>query len=87
MERVLKRFFRIRDFPCLKLGIRDFTEKSGPESGLKVCTGSGMPKITPGITGNFDEKLHEILGRDYGIEELCWGPSMECSSDVVSHGN
>ena len=55
MERVLNRFFRIRDFPCLKLGIRDFKEKSGPESGLKVCTGSGMPKITPGITG-----LHEI---------------------------
>ena len=82
MERVLNRFFRIRDFPCLKLGIRDFEEKSGPESGLKVCTGSGMPKITPGITG-----LHEILGRDYGIEEPYWGPSMECSSDVISHGN
>ena len=82
MERVLNRFFRIRDFPCLKLGIRDFKEKLGPESGLKVCTGSGMPKITPGITG-----LHEILGLDYGIEEPYWRPSMECSSDVISHGN
>ena len=29
-----------------------------------------MPKITLGITG-----LHEILGRDYGIEEPYWGPS------------
>ena len=82
MERVLNRFFRIGDFPCLKLGIRDFKEKSGLESGLKVCTGSGMPKTTPGITG-----LHEILGRDYGIEEPYWGPSMECSSDDISHGN
>ena len=82
MERVLNRFFRIRNFPCLKLGIRDFKEKSGPESGLKVCTVSGMPKITLGITG-----LQAILGQDYGIEELCWGPSMECSSDVISHGN
>ena len=29
-----------------------------------------MPKITLGNTG-----LHEILGRDYGIEEPCWGSS------------
>ena len=82
MERVFNRFFRIGDFPCLKLGIRDFKEKSGPESGLKVCTVSGMPKIALGITG-----LHAILGQDYRIEELCWGPSMECFSDVISHGN
>ena len=27
-----------------------------------------MPKIILGITG-----LHEILGRDYGIEEPYWG--------------
>ena len=30
-----------------------------------------MPKITVGITG-----LPEILDRDYGIEELDWGPSI-----------
>ena len=29
-----------------------------------------MPKITLWITG-----LHEVLGRDYGIEKLYWGPS------------
>ena len=28
-----------------------------------------MPKIILQITG-----LHEILGRDYGIEKLYWGP-------------
>ena len=27
-------------------------------------------KNNPGVTG-----LHEMLGRDYGIEELYWGPS------------
>ena len=31
-----------------------------------------MPKITLGITG-----LHEILGRDYGIEEPYWGPGVK----------
>ena len=30
-----------------------------------------MPNITFGITG-----LHETLGRDYGIEEPYWGPSV-----------
>ena len=34
--------------------------------------GRGMPKITLGITG-----LHEILVRDYGIEEPYWGPSLQ----------
>ena len=58
-----------RDFPYLKLGIRDFTANSGRDSGLKVCAGGGMPKITLGITG-----LLEILGRDYGIEKPYWEP-------------
>ena len=31
-----------------------------------------MPKIALGITG-----LLEILGRDYGIEEPYWGPSLK----------
>ena len=68
--RAPNRFSRIRDFPSLKLGIRDFTGKSGKDSGLKVCAGGGMPKIALGITG-----LLEILGRDYAIEEPYWGPS------------
>ena len=54
----------IRDFPHLKLAIRDFKAKSERDSVLKVCAEGGMPKITLGIT-----ELHEILGRDYGIEE------------------
>ena len=48
------------------LGIRDYKARSG----LKVCPWGGIPKITAGITG-----LREMLGRDYGIEELYWGPS------------
>ena len=62
-ERVPNRFLGIRDFPNLRLGIRDYKAKSGRDSGLKVCAGDEIPKITLGITG-----LHEILGRDYGIE-------------------
>ena len=69
-KRIPNRFSGIRDFPTLKLGIRDITGKSGRDSGLKVCAGGGMPKITLGITG-----LLEILGRDYGIENPYWGPS------------
>ena len=42
----------------------------GRDSGLKVCAGGGMPKIILRITG-----LLEILGRDYGIKKLYWGPS------------
>ena len=61
----------IRDFPYLKLGIRDFKAKSGRDSGLKVCAGGGMPKITLGITG-----LLEILGRDHGVEKPYWGRSI-----------
>ena len=62
--RVSNKFFEMRDFPYLTLGIRDFQAKSGRDSGLKVCAGGGMPKVTLGITG-----LPEILGRDYGIEK------------------
>ena len=63
-------FFGIRDFPHLKLGIRDLKAKSERDLGLKVCAGGGMPKITLGITG-----LHEVLGRDYGSEKPYWGSS------------
>ena len=60
----------MRDFLYLRLGIRDFKAKSGRDSGLKVCSGGGMPKITLGVTG-----LPEISGRDYGIEKSYWGPA------------
>ena len=58
----------IRDFPYLMLGIWDFKVKQERDSGLKVCTGGVMPKITLGITG-----LHEIMDRDYKIEETPLG--------------
>ena len=77
LESVPSRFSGIRDFLYLKLGIRDFTAKSGRDSGLKVCAGGGMPKITLGITG-----LLEILGRDYGIEKSYWGPTLKLSCTV-----
>ena len=38
------RFFRIRDFPYLKLGTRDLKAKSGRDSGLKVCLGERCQK-------------------------------------------
>ena len=69
-KRVLNRFCEMRDFPHLKLGIRDFKVKSERDLGLKVCAGGGMPKITLGIT-----RLQEVLGRDYGSEKPYWGPS------------
>ena len=75
--RVSNKFFGMRDFPYLRLGIRDFKGKSGRDSGLKVCAGGGMPKVTLGITG-----LPENLGRDYGIEKPYWGPSYGSPSHV-----
>ena len=68
--RVSNNFFGMRDFPYLRLGIRGFKAKSGRDSGLKLCAGGGMLKVTLGITG-----LPEILGRDHGIEKPYWGPS------------
>ena len=76
--RVLNRFFGIRDFPYVKLGIRDLKAKSGGVSGLKVWQGGEIPKITLGIAG-----LHETLGRDYGIEKPYWGPSTTPLVSVV----
>lgn len=55
-------------FPYFRLGIWDFAAKSGRDSGLKVCTGGGMPHIAT--------RLNEILGRDYGIEKPYRGPFM-----------
>ena len=64
-------FFGTRDFPQLKVRIRDLKAKQARVSGLKVCLGGGIPEITLGITG-----LHEILGQGNGIEEPYWGPSI-----------
>ena len=38
-KRVPKRFLGIRDFPYLKLGIRDFKAKSGRDLGFMVYAG------------------------------------------------
>ena len=65
---VPKRFFGIREFPYLKLGI--FKQTRGEIRDLKFCAGvaGGMLNITHMITGS-----HEISARDYGIEEPCRG--------------
>ena len=60
------RIFGTRDLPYLKPGIRDFKAKLWRDSGLKVCAGGGMTGLPSG--------LPEVLGRDYGIEELYCGP-------------
>lgn len=71
--RVPKRFFRILDFPYLKLWIRDFKAKRGTKFGIEIMRGMWVAKnkLTIGITG-----LNEILGRDYGNEELYWETSI-----------
>ena len=69
ITRVPNRFFGIRDFPYLKLGIRDFEANSRQDSGVKVCARLMMPEITLRIT-----ESDESLGRDYGIKEPYWGP-------------
>ena len=76
-ERVLNRFYEIRDFPYLKLGIRELRAKSRRDSRLKVCGRVRMPEMTLGITG-----LHEILSRDYGIEGPYWETSNEARGIV-----
>ena len=73
MERVLNRFFRIRDFPCLKLGIRDFKEKSGPGIRIESMHGKRDAKNNPrdyGIARNFGSGLRDrrtLLGTVYGM--------------------
>ena len=75
---VPNRCFGIRDLPYLKLGIRFIKQNrgggggGGGDSGLNVCAGGRVANITLGITG-----LPGILGRDYEIEELYWGPSKD----------
>ena len=65
--RVPKRFLGMLDLPYLKAGIRDFKAILGRVSGLKVCAGCRMPKISIRTTG-----LGENLNRDYSIEVPCW---------------
>ena len=60
--RVSIRFFGIRDFHNLNLGIWDFKAKSGRDSGLKVSWEVGCQEKDIGITG-----LHKIGARDNGI--------------------
>ena len=69
--RVSIRFFGMRDFHNLKLGIWDFKVKSGRDSGLKVSREVGCPKKYIRIT-----VLHKIGARDYGIEVSYRGPSL-----------
>ena len=45
----------------MKAGIRDFKEKRGRDSGLKVRAGCGMSKISIGIKGLSEIKF-EITG-------------------------
>ena len=68
IPRVSNKFFGMRDFPYLRLGIRDLKAKSGRDSGLKVCAGGGMPKVTLGIARNFGSGLRDrktLLGTLY----------------------
>ena len=78
--RVPNRFFGTRDFPYLKLRIRDFKALSGRYSGLKVCFVGRMPKITLGITGlqnPIEDPLICYGGPPY--ETLVTEPIMPCS--------
>ena len=54
-------FFGIRDFPYLRLGIRDNKAKSGQDSGLKACAGGGKPNNPRdyGIARNFRSGLRD----------------------------
>ena len=64
---VPNRFSGIRDFPYLKLRIRDSgfgIREIQARLGIKNIKGGRMRKITIGITG-----LYKILNGDYGIEE------------------
>ena len=68
-ERVLNRFYGIRDFPYLKIRIRDLRTRSRRDSALKVCGRVRMLEIPLGITW-----LHEILSRDYGLKDPIGDP-------------
>ena len=69
-KRVLNRFLGIRDFPYLRLRIRDYKAKSGQDSGLKVCpwvarvVGCQKQKWDYGIARNFGSWLRDwrIIG-------------------------
>ena len=57
---------KVRDvgFPLFEARNSGFKAKRGQDSGLKVCSGCGISKITVGITA-----LRENLGQDDRIEE------------------
>ena len=60
--------FRDPGFPLFEVRDSGFESNIGASFGIESMHGSGMPSITLGITG-----LHEILSRDYKIEEPYWG--------------
>ena len=64
-------FFRDPGFPLFKAQYSGLSLLEKRDLRLNECAGGGMPKMTLGITG-----VREILGRDYGIEERYWGPSL-----------
>ena len=65
----------IRDFPYMKLGIREFPYLKLGIRVLKQNQGEFRDwRCDDEKTIRFKE-LHEILGRDYRIEEPCWGIS------------
>ena len=73
--------FGMWNFPCSKLGIRDFKAKRGRDSGLKVCTGYRIPKITLEITG-----LRENLNRDdTGIDNPIEDPPAELTIEMSTN--
>ena len=61
----------------LSSGFGIWKQNRGEFGVLKVFLGGGMPKISLGITG-----LHEIFGRDYGIEVSYWGSDLR-SAEVT----
>ena len=69
-----------------KLGIRDFKEKSGRDSGfsqsVKVYARSGMPKIILRITGLHDMKTIEVLS----IILICYSICIFTKVLVLSFG-
>ena len=67
-----KQVFRDPGFPLFEARDSRFESKIGARFGIESIRERWDAKITLGITG-----LHEILGRDYGIEEPYWGPGVK----------
>ena len=70
--------FRDTGFPLFAARDSRFYSKIMEGFGIESMRGRWGAKITLGSMG-----LLEILGRDYGIEKLCWGPSLSLKSKQV----